>query len=263
MPDAKKIQKLFNQSVELAESEDFDGAIKILNDLIAYAPIPDAHRNRARCYTELIRSGKELPPEKQIRQWLFHAKDDLTEAIRIYKEMPANAYSKNHGDEMLSDCYHERGEIKMMLATTYKGALTALDEADLSDAMELERVLEMVDGEDTVALRDALNDANEAIRYGANNVWAYRLKGFIYDTHFDDPQTAIAQFSKAISINAGPLDYFNRAWCNYLVGNKKDAYSDCKRAMQLDPEIRKVVPISANRAKRDQWEGFWKDCIQD
>lgn len=267
MVDSRKVKELFDRSVELAKQDNYEGAIKVLSDLIAYFPLPDAYRNRAMCYKDLIESGRNSPSEQQIRQWLLQAKDDLSKAIELYKDMPSDVYRQTHGDETVSFCYDERGEIKLMLATTYNGTMTELKEINPDNEQEFMKFLKKVTGEDgnygedVGLLREAVSDANESIKHNQGNVWAYRLKGFIYDTHFNDPKTAIEQYSKVISINASPLDYFNRAWCNYQIGNRQDACSDCKRAVSLDPDIRQVTPTSANRGKREQWLEFRRECM--
>jgi tetratricopeptide (TPR) repeat protein len=270
MTDPRRAQELFNRSVALAQREDFEGAIKVLNEVIDSLPIGVAYRNRALCRKELISSGKNSPSEQQIRQWLFQMIDDFTKAVEDYKGLPSDAYRKIGGDEVVSECYAERGETKMLLATTYNGTQTKIDgikNVDTDNKDEFRKWLVDVMGEngrnneDIGLLREAVNDANEAIRYDRNNIQAYRIKAFIYDTHFDDPKTAAEQYSRAIDVNASPFDYFNRAWCYYQIGNKRDAYSDCKRAITLDSDITGFQPVSARRGKYDLWKDFWRDCI--
>ena len=260
MMDKRKIQELYNRSNELVDREDFAGAIKVFNELIASFPVPAEYRNRAMCHKELIRTSIPRPSEQQIRQWLFQARDDFSKAIELYKEMPSDLYRQADGDENVSFCYYERGEIKLMLETTYNSKMAGFKNIDTNNELEFMQFLKKAFDEDIEQIREALNDVNESIKHDRENISAYRLKGFIYDTHFDDPKTAIEQYSKAISINASPLDYFNRAWCYYQIGNKRDAISDCRRAVSLDPDIKQVTPRSANRGKREQWLEFYREC---
>ena len=267
--DKRKIQELFNRSNELVERKDFEGAIKVLNEVIAYFPVPAVYRNRAMCHKELFASSTSHTSEQQIRQWLFQARDDFSKAIELYKDMPSDSYRQTDGDENVSFCYHERGEIKMLLATTYNGTQTKISDRsfDPADEEEFKKWIYNVMGEngryneDIGLLREAVNDANEAIKYDRNNIEAYRLKAFIYDTHFDDPKAAAEQYSKAIDVNASPFDYFNRAWCYYQTANKRDACADCKRAIVLDSDITGFQPVSARRGKYELWQEFWRDCI--
>lgn len=257
MPD---INDMFQRALSMGGNGDFEDAIRVLTELIAYTPFPPAFRMRARCYTDMIRSGKY--PEEKIRLWLNQAKHDLTTTIQMYQDLPPETYRQLKGDEYISDCFCDRGEITMLLATTYKGFSTALQNTDMDDEDSFKNLVNMLYSEDNNLLREAVGDANQAIKLNKNNISAYRLKAFIYDTYFDDQETAVEQYTKVISINASPLDYYNRAWCNYLVGNKKEARSDCKRAINLDANIKGVTPVSANRGKRDKWESFWRDCVQ-
>lgn len=269
MTDPKKAKELFSHSVTLAERGDFEGAIKVLNEVIDLFPFAVAYRNRALCYKELIESDESTTPERQIRQWLFQMKDDLTRAINEYRDLPSDAYRKIDGDEVVSECFAERGKTKMLLGTTYNGTQTKISDKNIDPANgeEFKKWIYDVLGEngrfneDIELLREAVNDTNEAIKFNRNNIEAYRLKAFIYDTHFDDPKTAAEQYSRAIEVNASPFEYFNRAWCYYQIGNKRDAREDCKRAISLDSDITSFQPVSARRGKLELWREFWRDCI--
>ncbi len=88
MPDEKKFRELVNLAMALAERGDFEGSIKVSNEIIAYAPdaiplFPYPLENRAICYMEIMASDTNLS-SKQIRQWLLQSKDDLTKAIEYY-----------------------------------------------------------------------------------------------------------------------------------------------------------------------------------
>lgn len=125
MPDEKKFRELVSLSMTLVERGDFEGSIKVTNELIAYAPaaiplFPMPLENRAGCYMQIIELGKNLPSRKQVRQWLLQSKDDLTTAIKHYKNMPVELYQNIHGKEKLSHCNYVLGEVELLLATTYR-----------------------------------------------------------------------------------------------------------------------------------------------
>ena len=122
MPDEKKLRELVNLSMSLAERGDFEGLIKVSNEIITYAPetlqsFPFPLENRAMSYMELATSDANNLSNKQIKQWLLQAKDDLTKVIEIYDNMDRDLYTNVHARERHVHCKNVLGEIKLRLTS--------------------------------------------------------------------------------------------------------------------------------------------------
>ena len=249
--DEETIAELFDRSNLLAEHHDIEGSIRVLSELIKLSPYPPAYVNRALGYLDVFRSN-ESSSEGQARSLLFKAKDDFTKAIELYKRMPAGNFRENDGDDVLSICFYERGKINLLLGAFFKW----------EDTADIEEKKRKLFNNDTETLQQAVNDANESIKHNRDKIEAYSLKGDIYESYFDDPETAIEQYSKAISINATSLDYFKRAWCNYLVGNISNSSSDYKSSNRLgldedDLDSLRWSAIKSGKSKR--WMSFLQE----
>jgi tetratricopeptide (TPR) repeat protein len=257
----KKIQELHKNSEVLSNQGDFGGAIKVLSELIQFFPYPPAYTKRAMCYIDIIRSNESYTT-KEIRPLLIKAKDDFSEAIKLYEVMSKGTYKQFNGDNSVSICFFERGRINMLLGTVYKENNMNVDGVDWSDRSKLADFMSKILKNDSQLLQQAVNDTNEAISHNTGNVEAYRLKGNIYETYYDDPTIAIEQYSKVISINASSMDYLKRAWCHYQLDNLNQASSDYQRATNLglyeyDTE---TIQMQASRSgKGEVWMAFLND----
>ncbi len=120
MPDEKKLRELVNLSMSLAERGDLEGLIKVSNEIISCAPeilqsFPLPLENRAMCYMELATSDANNISNKQIKQWLLQAKDDLNKVIEIYDNMDRDLYINVHARERHVHCKNVLDEINLRL----------------------------------------------------------------------------------------------------------------------------------------------------
>lgn len=110
-----------------------------------------------------------------------------------------------------------------------------------------------------ITYSDGFEEFSKAIELNPCYSEAYNIRG----TMQDDRETALADYNKAIECDPGYGGYYyNRAGTLEELGRYEDALRDCRKALELAPEIDHFIYIIAARAKSGlgDYKGALEDC---
>ena len=237
----------FDEDDPKVAQRDYRAAIQDLDKAINFNPgNTAAYINRGFAKTLFGHSEFIRDHVAEAQQYYRAAIEDFDKAIGIHPKFPS---------------YAERGAVKVALGISetnqgriteaqqyYHAALEDFDEAILYD--QYDTYAYIIRGYTKICLADFeadkgnMEDARSLYESAitdldTENLYAYHTLG-VAKAKLDDYTAAIDDFSKAISLKPDfARAYYNRAIVKVLLGQKREAKADFKKAKELDSDIGK------------------------
>ncbi|MEW6406792.1 MAG: tetratricopeptide repeat protein, partial [Chloroflexota bacterium] len=202
-----RAEKLANQADQLVETEKYNEAIELYNQVLSLDPNSShAYAGRGTAYRFLGKTQLAL--------------DDLNKAIQL--------------DERNYVAYRERGMI-FYFAEDYQAALEDCNKAVSLNSNYARGYLCLgYIQEELGNYEEAISQYTNTIRKDPNNQWAYGYRGRLYFVYTDDLEQAIKDLTKAIQLDPQWDEPYVYRGYSYIFANRyQDAINDLDAALSL------------------------------
>ena len=204
---------LANQKLEegnkLYYAKDYNGAIKLYDEVIKFGEYAEAYNNRGNAYSDLGQKERAI--------------QDFNKAIQLNPNY-AKAYN-NRGN-----AYDDLGQKERAIQDYTRSIELNNPELYLP---YYNRGIAYMDG--LKQYERAIQDFNKAIQLNPNDAKTYNNRGIAYK-NLGQYERAIQDYNKAIELNPNLHQAYNNRGVAYaLLGNFKQAIADVSKAIELEP----------------------------
>lgn len=236
----------FEKSLELAEKNDFKGALKSINKaLISESDNSEYLLLKAQLQFRLnepseaektLNQAVQVDPKNIIcylnRGQFYFARENYTAAIADFQ----SAVSFADNDSLKRNAYFELGTAKYRMAD-YEGAFPELkkaydiDSTDMAVLMNIGIVtMRLGRHQEALGYLLAANRRSPGWHLGIMNI------GFLYQ-EMEDYERALTYFNMALTIEQNdPYTYSNRGYTYFKMGKLKEAKADVERSLSIYPK---------------------------